>query len=342
MLSLRPLPSGSPGGGAVTPESSAFPQSNASSGRWMRIRLAPARFFTHQKACLPLCLFESIFSLTLQLILLTDGPFHTALYAGTASILTLSRTCAAAVLLYSPRCAAGGSVFGALASDVIIIDTVALLAEHLVFFVHVIETYYVRDADALPTWQVACLAGVVYMNAVVLLSLTLLLLERDWSIMKRKSPLVGMRACKQYRSRGQEPGESCVICLEDFKPRDRVVQLPCEHTFHFNCAKKWLNDGKGCPFRCRPPPRSRSRTPSRSPSHVGSETPHRHESQTPRSERLPPSEVSVPPTVTSSAAPLDSGRESSDASPRAASEPIGEEHFQGVVVLGFRETIVSI
>lgn len=55
------------------------------------------------EACLPLCLFESIFSLTLQLILLTDGPFHTALYAGTASILTLSRTCAAAVLLYSPR-----------------------------------------------------------------------------------------------------------------------------------------------------------------------------------------------------------------------------------------------
>lgn len=66
------------------------------------------------------------------------------------------------------RCAAGGSVFGALASDVIIIDTVALLAEHLVFFVHVIETYYVRDADALPTWQaIACALGGVCVCACV-------------------------------------------------------------------------------------------------------------------------------------------------------------------------------
>lgn len=73
--------------------------------------------------------------------------------------------------------------------------------------------------------QVACLAGVVYMNAVVLLSLTLLLLERDWSIMKRKSPLVGMRACKQYRSRGQETSPlRQLIGRVAFARRPTVVQ----------------------------------------------------------------------------------------------------------------------
>ena len=43
----------------------------------------------------------------------------------------------------------------------------------------------------------------------------------------------------------------CSICLETFKPGDRVKILPCNHIFHESCASSWIVDVRGvCPL-CR-------------------------------------------------------------------------------------------
>ena len=36
--------------------------------------------------------------------------------------------------------------------------------------------------------------------------------------------------------------QECTICLEEFKNGDNITRIPlCEHFFHPNCIKKWLN-----------------------------------------------------------------------------------------------------
>ncbi|KAF0732481.1 hypothetical protein Ae201684P_014827 [Aphanomyces euteiches] len=42
----------------------------------------------------------------------------------------------------------------------------------------------------------------------------------------------------------------CSICLSDFAPSDVVVNLPCHHTFHSECALPWLREHNVCPT-CR-------------------------------------------------------------------------------------------
>ena len=43
----------------------------------------------------------------------------------------------------------------------------------------------------------------------------------------------------------------CSICLETFKPGDRVKVLSCNHIFHEHCASSWIVDVRGvCPL-CR-------------------------------------------------------------------------------------------
>lgn len=33
---------------------------------------------------------------------------------------------------------------------------------------------------------------------------------------------------------------TCGICLEEFHQEEEVVQLPCSHYFHYDCADQWL------------------------------------------------------------------------------------------------------
>ncbi|CAO2185779.1 unnamed protein product [Urochloa humidicola] len=40
---------------------------------------------------------------------------------------------------------------------------------------------------------------------------------------------------------------SCVICLEDYKDKDVLGTLKCNHDFHANCIKKWLQTKNSCP-----------------------------------------------------------------------------------------------
>ena len=42
--------------------------------------------------------------------------------------------------------------------------------------------------------------------------------------------------------------KECVICLEEFKYRDKTIILPCIHFFHNNCIKSWLKRDNSCPI----------------------------------------------------------------------------------------------
>lgn len=42
----------------------------------------------------------------------------------------------------------------------------------------------------------------------------------------------------------------CVICLSEFEKDDKVISLPCGHTFHKNCGMTWLVEHNVCPT-CR-------------------------------------------------------------------------------------------
>ncbi|XP_067134577.1 E3 ubiquitin-protein ligase RNF128-like [Centruroides vittatus] len=44
--------------------------------------------------------------------------------------------------------------------------------------------------------------------------------------------------------------EICAICREQFKERDNIRQLPCEHIFHPDCLRPWLQRRRTCPT-CR-------------------------------------------------------------------------------------------
>lgn len=42
-------------------------------------------------------------------------------------------------------------------------------------------------------------------------------------------------------------GNSCSICLDEFKYHDKIIRLKCQHIFHENCLKKWCYTGEKCP-----------------------------------------------------------------------------------------------
>lgn len=44
--------------------------------------------------------------------------------------------------------------------------------------------------------------------------------------------------------------EICAICREQFKEKDNIRQLPCEHIFHPDCLRPWLQRRRTCPT-CR-------------------------------------------------------------------------------------------
>lgn len=47
-----------------------------------------------------------------------------------------------------------------------------------------------------------------------------------------------------------EEGVSCAVCLVDLEVGQSVVQLPCNHLYHPECIKKWLQQSDVCPT-CR-------------------------------------------------------------------------------------------
>ena len=41
---------------------------------------------------------------------------------------------------------------------------------------------------------------------------------------------------------------NCAICLENYKNEDKISYLPCFHSYHSKCIKKWLKCSKKCPL----------------------------------------------------------------------------------------------
>uniref|UniRef100_A0A8C0YY95 RING finger protein 122 n=1 Tax=Canis lupus familiaris TaxID=9615 RepID=A0A8C0YY95_CANLF len=47
-------------------------------------------------------------------------------------------------------------------------------------------------------------------------------------------------------------GQTCAVCLEDFKGKDELGVLPCQHAFHRKCLVKWLEVRCVCPMCNKP------------------------------------------------------------------------------------------
>ncbi|PWA19529.1 hypothetical protein CCH79_00007075, partial [Gambusia affinis] len=45
---------------------------------------------------------------------------------------------------------------------------------------------------------------------------------------------------------------TCAVCLEDFKVKDELGVLPCQHAFHRKCLVKWLEVRCVCPMCNKP------------------------------------------------------------------------------------------
>ncbi|XP_043103947.1 RING finger protein 122 isoform X4 [Puntigrus tetrazona] len=46
--------------------------------------------------------------------------------------------------------------------------------------------------------------------------------------------------------------QTCAVCLEDFKVKDELGVLPCQHAFHRRCVVKWLEVRCVCPMCNKP------------------------------------------------------------------------------------------
>ncbi|KAL8518695.1 hypothetical protein ACS0TY_009879 [Phlomoides rotata] len=49
---------------------------------------------------------------------------------------------------------------------------------------------------------------------------------------------------------GENDGDQCVICLEEWEAGEKVKKMPCNHRFHGECIVKWLKIHGSCPV-CR-------------------------------------------------------------------------------------------
>ena len=45
-----------------------------------------------------------------------------------------------------------------------------------------------------------------------------------------------------------ENKKKCIICLETFKEKDKLISLPCLHLFHRQCINNWLEYEHYCPL----------------------------------------------------------------------------------------------
>ncbi|XP_077099770.1 RING finger protein 122 [Siphateles boraxobius] len=53
---------------------------------------------------------------------------------------------------------------------------------------------------------------------------------------------------KDETTRIDAHGLTCAVCLEDFRTKDELGVLPCQHSFHKRCLVKWLEVRCSCPM----------------------------------------------------------------------------------------------
>ncbi|NXL34476.1 RN128 ligase, partial [Glaucidium brasilianum] len=57
-----------------------------------------------------------------------------------------------------------------------------------------------------------------------------------------------LRTLKQGDKEMGPDGDSCAVCIEQYKPNDVVRILTCNHLFHKNCIDPWLLEHRTCPM----------------------------------------------------------------------------------------------
>ncbi|XP_014492535.1 probable E3 ubiquitin-protein ligase HIP1 [Vigna radiata var. radiata] len=48
----------------------------------------------------------------------------------------------------------------------------------------------------------------------------------------------------------EQESDLCVICQDEYKNKEEIGILPCQHKYHTNCIRKWLHEKNVCPV-CR-------------------------------------------------------------------------------------------
>lgn len=63
-------------------------------------------------------------------------------------------------------------------------------------------------------------------------------------IFKKKEKLNNRKLKKLKR----EEKEECIFCYEEYKVKDKVIELYCGHVYHSKCLKRWFNESLKCPL----------------------------------------------------------------------------------------------
>ncbi|KAJ1701884.1 hypothetical protein LUZ63_001663 [Rhynchospora breviuscula] len=72
--------------------------------------------------------------------------------------------------------------------------------------------------------------------------------SRPNSVKKEAVELLPCYVYKSSGSNGKHVGETCAICLEEYKEGETLRVLPCKHEFHLECVDSWLTKwGTFCP-----------------------------------------------------------------------------------------------
>ena len=66
--------------------------------------------------------------------------------------------------------------------------------------------------------------------------------------------LLGQMKKQAFNPEEHPDGIECIICMEEYKEVDEVIELPCDgrHFFHAKCITNWLNTNNSCPL-CKKP-----------------------------------------------------------------------------------------
>ncbi|XP_042505628.1 E3 ubiquitin ligase BIG BROTHER-related-like [Macadamia integrifolia] len=63
--------------------------------------------------------------------------------------------------------------------------------------------------------------------------------------------LISYLQTSKYKTGGffskKDKKEECVICYMEYKNRDKLMILPCQHQYHSKCIARWLKQNKACP-----------------------------------------------------------------------------------------------
>ena len=59
-----------------------------------------------------------------------------------------------------------------------------------------------------------------------------------------------LNSLSKINADSQHVGDKCTICLMEYKKKQPLLQLYCEHVLHIECGRKWLKIAATCPI-CR-------------------------------------------------------------------------------------------